>query len=363
MQHTPNFHLPQWDETDRVMRTDFNQMCANIEDGLSENQQATAQLAGQVGGLELATSQNLASTAAVLRADAMQSLYRLAYNNYCCIAEARDPIWQTAGFHQRMLGEALPSGVSGLKPQGSCAWMGFSPDGLAGDGFSTEIIQEMNLTVEADIEDIPLIAAFTPHASGVLESLQFHIFTPKSHYASTNRFEYSITDAVSGLVEKTGTVTWSSQNSYGLQTGPVLPCGFSVCHGRRYELRFTGACKMPYQYQVLRDSMDPTYTLSGLSMPTATLTRSFTVEDVSRGGSLWVRYISRGTGGSLSLNWGGKTLSPRIIRSIATGSGAQMLDAEFLNDAATAKSQRVTLTIRCNKGGTIELHSWGAAMI
>ena len=33
MNYTENFHLPQWDETDRIMRTDFNQMCANMEIG------------------------------------------------------------------------------------------------------------------------------------------------------------------------------------------------------------------------------------------------------------------------------------------------------------------------------------------
>ena len=34
MNYTENYHLPQWEETDRIMRTDFNQMCENLEDGL-----------------------------------------------------------------------------------------------------------------------------------------------------------------------------------------------------------------------------------------------------------------------------------------------------------------------------------------
>lgn len=36
MEYTKNYHLPQWAETDRIMRTDFNQMCANIETGLTQ---------------------------------------------------------------------------------------------------------------------------------------------------------------------------------------------------------------------------------------------------------------------------------------------------------------------------------------
>ena len=34
MNYTEKYHLPQWDETDRIMRADFNQMCADMENGL-----------------------------------------------------------------------------------------------------------------------------------------------------------------------------------------------------------------------------------------------------------------------------------------------------------------------------------------
>ena len=42
MNYTENYHLPQWEETDRIMRTDFNQMCADMEAGLEKNAQAAA---------------------------------------------------------------------------------------------------------------------------------------------------------------------------------------------------------------------------------------------------------------------------------------------------------------------------------
>ena len=37
MNYTEKYHLPQWEETDRVMRSDFNQMCVDIECGLDGN--------------------------------------------------------------------------------------------------------------------------------------------------------------------------------------------------------------------------------------------------------------------------------------------------------------------------------------
>lgn len=38
MNYTEKYHLPQWEETDRIMRTDFNQMCADLESGLTAAQ-------------------------------------------------------------------------------------------------------------------------------------------------------------------------------------------------------------------------------------------------------------------------------------------------------------------------------------
>ena len=36
MNYTEKYHLPQWEETDRIMRTDFNQMCADMEAGIMD---------------------------------------------------------------------------------------------------------------------------------------------------------------------------------------------------------------------------------------------------------------------------------------------------------------------------------------
>ena len=40
MNYTEKYHLPQWEETDRIMRTDFNRMCADMEAGLAGNKAA-----------------------------------------------------------------------------------------------------------------------------------------------------------------------------------------------------------------------------------------------------------------------------------------------------------------------------------
>ena len=42
MNYTQNHHLPQWVKSDRIMMDDFNQMCRDIESGMTANAQAAA---------------------------------------------------------------------------------------------------------------------------------------------------------------------------------------------------------------------------------------------------------------------------------------------------------------------------------
>ncbi len=39
MNYTENYHLPQWAKSDRIMMEDFNQMCKDMEDGMTGNAQ------------------------------------------------------------------------------------------------------------------------------------------------------------------------------------------------------------------------------------------------------------------------------------------------------------------------------------
>ena len=44
MNYTDKYHLPQWEETDRIMRTDFNDAMARIEVGLSDTVERDAEI-------------------------------------------------------------------------------------------------------------------------------------------------------------------------------------------------------------------------------------------------------------------------------------------------------------------------------
>jgi hypothetical protein len=64
MNYTERYHLPQWEETDRIMRTDFNQMCVDMEAGLNKTaSDAAAETASGVKSASDAASR--AASAAV----------------------------------------------------------------------------------------------------------------------------------------------------------------------------------------------------------------------------------------------------------------------------------------------------------
>ena len=51
MNYTEKYHLPQWEETDRIMRTDFNQMCADLEKGIARAQVSADSAQTGIAGL------------------------------------------------------------------------------------------------------------------------------------------------------------------------------------------------------------------------------------------------------------------------------------------------------------------------
>ena len=81
MNYTEKYHLPQWEETDRIMRTDFNQMCADMEAGLTKTARdaaADTAEARSVNGAAAAKAQATADTA-VRKADAAREVADAAY--------------------------------------------------------------------------------------------------------------------------------------------------------------------------------------------------------------------------------------------------------------------------------------------
>ena len=103
MNYTEKYHLPQWEETDRIMRTDFNQMCADIESGLG---------AGRT---------DCAEKTAELRDYTLDCLFRAARNHYHLVTSETTMPRQTGVFRQVFDGSVPLSG--GMIQKDGYAWM------------------------------------------------------------------------------------------------------------------------------------------------------------------------------------------------------------------------------------------------
>lgn len=62
MNYTEKYHLPQWDETDRVLRTDFNEAMSSLEEGIAAAQTAANTAQASAGNAQ--TAADNAQTAA-----------------------------------------------------------------------------------------------------------------------------------------------------------------------------------------------------------------------------------------------------------------------------------------------------------
>lgn len=127
MNYTKNYHLPQWEETDRIMRTDFNRMCADMEAGMTENARTAADVRQNIDALD----QKI-----------LARLRRAAYNHYSTVQDM-DPVpWQVGVFHQNPAKDG--TGVTSAPLLNGVYYAGKNPAGTSlgsGSSYMQEVAQ------------------------------------------------------------------------------------------------------------------------------------------------------------------------------------------------------------------------------
>ncbi len=89
MHYTKNYHLPQWEKSDRIMMDDFNAMCGNLEAGLEKTARDASDAAAQAEARASAaagSAKNAADAAMAAANKAQQSAdaaQATADNAYC----------------------------------------------------------------------------------------------------------------------------------------------------------------------------------------------------------------------------------------------------------------------------------------
>lgn len=333
MNYTENYHLPQWEETDQIMRVDFNEAMSNLDSGLTACRDTAAQGSTQ-------------ANAALL-----QGLFRLAYNHYFHLLDAEKDLWQTGVFTQSFA-RGAGGKVTGMLQQENMVWTGQYQDDPGTDAVSTaRKVQAMAET--GDTYSFSFSARRGVHVTGIK-------LTGNVNWPSSTANNYTIR-----LVNKSkNTVDAEIHSTLELISSArfVMPVDF-VLHTNQ-----------AYQIDIIREEQEfpqvwiasTTNYLELENTPNTAGVATLTIKDngANMGGLVLVHYTSWGTGGTLSLNWDSEMIAPCAVREITIKDGRKLQVAEFRRTSEIPdSSSTIKLTLTCSEGGDMELYRMGGVLV
>lgn len=356
MNYTKNYHLPQWIKSDRIMMDDFNEMCRNIENGLSERNQTVDNLSGQITNVSNTLSQQISGKAA--ESATFERFCRAAYNHYH-LAALCDPFPRQMGvFHQSFEPENVT--VPGMTRWDGFCYMGKGTKNVTVKEFYDALTVEANMTVNNNSSVTPLSVRFTPTMPGVLKKFRLtgRYFCPQQvvegglcrvtlHNLSTNKTEVSYTFSLNMGVGFDGrgprtvamNVPFHTGYDYRLKIEPL---------SNNYTLSYVPMFDNEFQVELL-------------DLPSASITRVVPCEPCG-GGIVLVRFLPYGTGRTITLSWNNASVPVHATRTITDERGRTFQEMEFRKSWAVPANSTLRLDLRCSNGG-IALYSWGAAFI
>lgn len=349
MNYTENYHLPQWDETDRILRTDFNRMCADIESGLTESRDAAESVRQTGDNREKRT---------------LDRFCRMAYNHYCIVQDMSPFPRQDGIFCQNF--EKDSSGLTGTSL-------------LNGKRFTENFTGELNQdTLVQSCQNIhlmhvvknnltackPMQTSFTPPRSGVVD----HYYLQGEYNNSLTQTDFRVlvrlinqdTGGVEGSFIKTLYNSGpSGAFSYLIDNAPLYFLG-----GAHYMITvdcLDAICNMDAQLSFAGKDVELESFSSGQGSVTAAAALHTPMG--GRGGMAVIRCVLGGEGGELNFLWDGEEREPDIRRTVRLGSGWGCHEFIYLRDDEIPEDSAMSLQFTCSQGGSILLHDWGMILL
>ena len=349
MNYTENYHLPQWVKTDRIMMEDFNQMCEDLEAGLTENRNA-AESFRQNGS---AQDERL-----------LKQLLRLAYNQYLA-AQAMDPFPNQIGvFYQNALRD--------LTYDEGASWDGArltanAPGSVIQETFFSQCVKtRSNLLLDKD----------NPANS---KPLEVEICTP-----SPTRLEnFTLSGSLSGYVRGTPALFLLTINN--LDTGEVeqsmqldlteiiAPDGlgsnvqkgvFNFHGGARYLLRIEPIGDPVFSSNIHFSSCRDTQVLgSGIKREALNVSHTIRDPEGSSLGLLFLRCKAGGPTGKLTVQWDGRTVEPVSVRPCRNEQGLVLREMIYVRREPIPAETTFSLNFTCGTNGSIWFQDWGAILL
>lgn len=333
MNYTEKYHLPQWEENDRVLREDFNQMCAGMEGGLLETGQAAQEM------LE-------------------KGLFRAAYNQYQLMSVTES--WpRHLGACFRDFAERDGSGISGSLILDGKRWIANSEQMLTNQMLLDTMTCSGGFTSTEDSVKI----RFTAPYAGVLNSIRADGGYENPN-GSVGAYTASLRNLTTGVEESVYKGDLKIKNN--TSGAAVYFFVYMVLHAKqRYELEI----KLDKYDFTPKFSIDPKST-GILVVKCAESGESYThynfSDDIpSQGVLALVHYDTWGEGNSITVSWPNEEeeYEPTLVRQITDRHGRRVYEAEFRIRREVPGPGQVRFNFRCVPNGEISVYEWGAVLI
>lgn len=336
MNYTENYHLPQWDESDRILRTDFNQMCADIESGLNKSEHRAGRSWGR--------------------------LCSLAYNHYCMVQDLKTPPYQIGLFQQDPAKDS--TGIGGT----AAYWDGVRFAGRTETPLTSEILagclqktSDMIVHKNQPAQSTSYTARFQPPASGVLRNISMTGNYTNNKLQDVLPFRLTLTNQDTGRVEKTldkelvyngsGLVTFTTHF-----TGDLFFIG-----GVNYLITIepkAANSDLTASLVITPDTAFETIANDGI----ITASHTFHEQEGGSGGMMILRCAVYGAGGKLTFLWDGVERTPDITRNIQAGNGAIIQELIYRREDAIPADSHLSLRFESAVNGSFLFYDWGAML-
>ena len=337
MNYTEKYHLPQWEETDRIMRTDFNQMCTDMESGLAGNREA-------------------AKTDYHAFCD---QLLRMAYNHYCLIKDMNPFPPQTGVFCRDVSKDNIP----GTDPRDGARYMALSTGTITQKQFFHDAVVESTLSLKngPTYENKPAIFSFRSPMPGIIKGILTAGEVTGVTEASGS-FRISLKNTDTGTVEAQQTVTYDTYSNQ-ITLHRVLNPYFAFRADTNYQFIVESLGYYGNGYMNFRmDEENANEIVFYGTNSKCTVTHTFNDPEGSQDGLAFVRYREAGKGGTVTLKWNGRTVQPVTERVVTAEDSAAVRELIYRVPEGVPARDQLSLTFRCNPAGELWFYEWGAIL-
>lgn len=343
MNYTENYHLPQWVKDDRIMMEDFNQMCADLEAGMTENAQAAA----DVRKNDKKTSNRL---------------LRLAYNHFCAVQELDGFPHQDGVFLQDF--EKDSSGLTGATRLNGKLFAGKFSENLTPGVISYQVLENMHFDKNNLASATPLKGILKAPASGYVKDWVLGVSFKNSAAGANFRVRFSVFNRETGGLEQTFVTTFTNRNDNGAAVYQAVDPIYFV-GGVEYLIvgeALDAVCDMAQAQISIAGSMWAN-TQAVQCQDTITASRTFLGTGGGDTGIAVLRCAIGGEGGTMRFLWDGVEREPVAVQTVNTGNGRGFREYVFLRDEPIPEDSSLSLRFVCNEEGSFMIHSWGMMVI